>query len=124
MTEQQKLLQLELYLTGRVEQVYEVLPASAKDTFSAAIESLKQRLQPVANEALLSSQLMKRKQRTGESVSTYVQELEALFEKSYGMSQGMDLASEELLNRDVRPGRRKSCPLLPPCKCTSPSLSC
>lgn len=40
-TERQKLLQLELYLSGRAEQVYEVLPASAKDTFSRAIESLK-----------------------------------------------------------------------------------
>ena len=70
-TERQKLLQLVLYLSGRAEQVYEVLPASAKDTFSRAIESLKKRLQPVANEALLLSQLMRRKQRTEESVSTY-----------------------------------------------------
>ena len=100
-TERQKLLQLELYLSGRAEQVYEVLPASAKDTFPSAVESLKKRLQPVANEALLSSQLMKRKQRAGESVSTYTQELEALFEKSYGKRQGMDLASKELLKSDL-----------------------
>ena len=100
-TERQKLLQLELYLSGRAEQVYEVLPASAKDTFPRAVESLKKRLQPVANEALLSSQLMKRKQRAGESVSTYAQELEALFEKSYGKRQGMDLTSKELLKRDL-----------------------
>ena len=60
-TERQKLLQLELYLSGRADQVYKVLPTSAKDTFSKAVESLKKRLQPVANEALLSTQLMKRK---------------------------------------------------------------
>ena len=100
-TERQKLLQLELYLLGRAKQVYEVLPTSAKDTFPRAVESLKKRLQPVANEALLSSQLMKRKQRAGESVSTYTQELEALFEKSYGKRQGMDLASKELLKSDL-----------------------
>ena len=81
--------------------MYEVLPASAKDTFPRAVESLKKRLQPVANEALLSSQLMKRKQRAGESFSTYTQELEALFEKSYGKRQGMDLTSKELLKRDL-----------------------
>ena len=81
--------------------MYEVLPASAKNTFPRAVDSLKKRLQPVANEALLSSQLMKRKQRAGESVSTYTQELEALFEKSYGKRQGMDLASKELLKRDL-----------------------
>ena len=74
---------------------------SLRDTFSRAIESLKKRLQPVANEALLSSQLMKRNQRTRESVSTYAQELEALFEKSYGKREGMELASKELLKRDL-----------------------
>ena len=74
---------------------------SLRDTFSRATESLKKRLQPVANEALLSSQLMKRKQRTRESVSTYAQELEVLFEKSYGKREGMELASKELLKRDL-----------------------
>ena len=39
------------------EQVFEVLPGSAKETFSKAIESLKKRLQPVANEALSVSML-------------------------------------------------------------------
>ena len=53
--------------------MYEVLPTSEKDTFSKAVESLKKRLQPVANEALLSTQLMKRKQKSGESVSIYTQ---------------------------------------------------
>ena len=119
-TERQKLLQLELYLSGRAEQVYEVLPASAKDTFPRAVESLKMRLQPDANKALLSSQLMKRKQRAGESVSTYAQELEVLFEKSYGKRQGMDLASKEVYSKGIcssrdypLSGRRKSCPPLP-----------
>ena len=79
----------------------EALPARAKDTFFRATESLKKRLQPVANKALLSSQLMKRKERTRDCVSTYAQELEALFEKSYGKRQGMDLVSKELFKRDL-----------------------
>ena len=37
--------------------MFEVLPGSAKETFSKAIESLKKRLQPVANEALSISTL-------------------------------------------------------------------
>ena len=53
-TERQK-LQLELYLSGRTKQVYEVLPASAKGTFPRAVESLTKRLQPVANKALVES---------------------------------------------------------------------
>ena len=55
----------------------------------------------MSNEALLSSQLIKRKQKPAETVSIYVQELEALFEKSYGKRQGIDLASKETLKRDL-----------------------
>ena len=55
----------------------------------------------MSNEALFSSQLIKRKQKPGETVSIYAQELEALFEKSYGKRQGMDLASKEMLKRDL-----------------------
>ena len=54
-TERQKLLQLELYLSGRAKQVYKVLPASAKDTFSRAIESLKKRLQPQQRSTVVES---------------------------------------------------------------------
>ena len=50
------------------------------------------------NEALLSAQLM---QKVTESVDEYAQELEALFEKSYGRTSGMDHTSKELLKRDL-----------------------
>ncbi len=96
-TEREKLLQLELHLTGRAEQIYEVLPLDARTTFQKATDSLKQRLRPVQNDALLSAQLMKRKQKHGEPVEDYSQEFEARFEKSYGQRSGMDAASRELL---------------------------
>ena len=100
-SDRQKLLQFELHLTGKAEQLYDLLPADSKSTFTAATESLKGQLHPVQNEALLSAQLMKRKQGSGESVDEYAQELEALFEKSYGRRSGMDHASKELLKRDL-----------------------
>ena len=62
-TEREKLLQLELHLTNRAEQLYEVLPAESKTEFSKAVEALGKRLQPVKSEALLSAQLLKRKRR-------------------------------------------------------------
>ena len=69
--------------------------------FVSATEFLKGRLHPVQNEALLSAQLMKRKKKVVESVDEYAQELEALFEKSYGRRSRMDHASKELLKRDL-----------------------
>ena len=59
-TDRQKLLQLELHLVGRIEQKYELLPSEPRNTFMRAVKSLRQRLHPVQNEALLSAQIMKR----------------------------------------------------------------
>ena len=53
------------------------------------------------SEALLSAQLIKRKQKYSESVDEYAHESESLFEKSYGKRAGMDQASKELLKRDL-----------------------
>ena len=65
------------------------------------MEALKQRLHPVKSEALLSAQLMRRKQQYLESVDQYAQEFESLFEKSYGRRAGMDTSSKEMLKRDL-----------------------
>ena len=62
-TEREKLLQLELHLVGRAEQVYKVL---SEESFSKAIDALKLRLQPVRNEALISAQLMTREQKSSD----------------------------------------------------------
>ena len=100
-TDHEKLLQLEIHLAGRAEQVYEVLPSESRSTFSKAVEALKQRLHPVKSEALLSAQLMRRKQQYLESVDQYAQEFECLFEKSYGRRAGMDTSSKVMLKRDL-----------------------
>ena len=99
-TDREKLLQLELHLTNKAEQVYEVLPEEVKATSDKAVESLKKRLRPVRNEALLSVQLMKRRQRTTESVDEHAQDFEAFFDKSYGKRVGMDEESKQLLKGD------------------------
>ena len=39
-TEREKLLQLELHLSGRAEQLYEVLPTEEKASFEKAVEAL------------------------------------------------------------------------------------
>ena len=100
-TDREKLLQLEIHLAGRAEQIYEVLTSESKATFPKAVDALKQRLHPVRSEALLSAQLMRRKQQYSESVDQYAQDFESLFEKSYGRRSGMDLSSKEMLKRDL-----------------------
>ena len=100
-TEREKLLQLELHLSGRAEQLYEVLPVEEKASFAKVVEALGRRLQPVKSEALLSAQLMRRKQRPSESVDEYAHDFEALFEKSYGRRVGMDEPSKVMLKRDL-----------------------
>ena len=51
-------------------------------------------------EALLSAQLMHRKQQPNESVNEFAQDLEKLFERNYGRRKGMDESRKEMLKRD------------------------
>ena len=100
-TDREKLLHLELRLKGRAEQVFSVLPKESVCDFSTAVSSLRKRLAPVRREALLSAQLIKRKQRPTESVDQYAQDFETLFDRSYGRRSGMDQESKDLLKRDL-----------------------
>ena len=45
----------------------------------------------------MSAQLMHRKQQPNESVDEFAQDLEKLFERSYGCRKGMDESSKEIL---------------------------
>ena len=100
-SERTKLLQFELHLGRRAERVYELLPASQKVSFEKATQALRGRLYPIESEALVSAQLMRRKQQNHERVDEFAQDLEKLFERSYGRRSGMDEASKGLLKRDV-----------------------
>ena len=100
-SERTKLLQFKLHLTGRAEHVYELLSPSVKSSFEKAPQALCERLYPVESEALVSTQLMRRKQLSSETVDEFTQDLEKLVERSYGCRQGMDEPSKELLKRNV-----------------------
>jgi len=80
--------------------VYEVLLSHVKENYVKATEALQERLNPVEGEALVSAQLMRRKQQPNESVDEFAQDLEKLFELSYGRRKGMDVSSKEMLKRD------------------------
>ncbi len=81
-TDREKLLQMELHLSGCAEQMYEILPEESKATFAEAVKSLKHRLRHARNVALMSAQVMKRRQRYTELADEYAQGFEGLFERS------------------------------------------
>ena len=99
-TERDVLLQFELHLTGRAEEIYDVLPEEVKRSSDSAMSALRERLHPVRRDALVSAQLMRCRQEPQEAVDIYAQAFEQLFEKSYGRHQGMDVASKATLKRD------------------------
>ena len=96
-TDRDTLLQLELHLTGRAEEIYKILPETVKCLPDSAMSALRERLHPVRNDALVSAQLMHRRQDSQETVDTYAQAFEQLFGKSYGRHQGMDVTSRATL---------------------------
>ena len=98
-SDREKLLQLELRLKGRAERLFEVLSKESKSSFQAAVDGLRKQLAPVRREALVSAQLMKRKQKATETVDQYAQDFETLFDRSYGRREGMDQESKDLLKR-------------------------
>ena len=99
--DRERLPQLELRLKGRAEHLFEVLSEEPKVSFQAAVDSLRRRLAPVRREALVSSQLMKRKQKPTKTVYQYAQDFETLFDRSYGHRAGMDQKSKDLLKGNL-----------------------
>ena len=95
------LLQFELHLMGRAEGLYDVLPDHVKHSSDSAMLALRERLHPVRRDALVSAQLMLRRQEPREAVNMYAQAFKQLFEKSYGQHQGMDVASKATLKCDL-----------------------
>ena len=66
-----------MHLTGREESIYEVLQAEEKAT-----KALGGRLKPAGRKALASAQLLRRKQRPGETVDEFVQALRVCLRKA------------------------------------------
>ena len=77
-----KLIQFELLLSGCAERIYELLPGSVKGAFQEATTALQKRLEPVGRDVLRSAQLIRRRQKFGETVHVHAQDFEQLFEQS------------------------------------------
>ena len=71
-----------------------------KESYVKATEALQERLNLVERKALVSAQLMRRKQQPKEPVDEIAQDLEKLFERSYGRRKGIDESRKEMLKID------------------------
>jgi len=63
--------------------------------------ALRERLHPVRRDALASAQLMHRKQQWRESVDSFAQDFQHLFDKSYGVRFEMGESSKATLKCDL-----------------------
>ena len=70
------LVQFELLLAGRAEELYEFFSTGDRGSFKSAMEALQKRLTAAGREALRSVQLMRRRQQTDESVDEFAQDFE------------------------------------------------
>ena len=70
-SDREKLIQFELLLSGCAERIYELLPGSVKGTFQEATTALQKGLEPVGRDVLRSAQLIRRRQKFGETVHVH-----------------------------------------------------
>ena len=77
------------------------LSDSVKKSFQTATEALQKHLTPVRREALVSAQMMRRRQQNTETVDQFAHDFEKLFDQSYGQRAGMDEESRSILKRDL-----------------------
>ena len=78
-----KLRQLVLRLRGSARTYYRTLSEEQKRNYLTLVQELKNRFTPVRIQALESSIFRERRQKAGESVDAYAQDLQQLFQKAY-----------------------------------------
>ena len=86
-----KLKQMVLRLRGSARAFYRTCTEEQKGNYRALIQEMEKRFTPVRIQALESSIFRERRQKIGESVDAYAQDLQQLFQKAYPKAlQGSD----------------------------------
>ena len=78
-----KLKQMVLRLRGSAQAFYRTCAVERKRDYQALVQDLENRFTPVRIQALESSIFRERRQKEGELVDTYAQDLQRLFQKAY-----------------------------------------
>lgn len=91
-----RLVNLVTRLKGQAFAFYRSCDQQKRSRYSTLVEELKRRFMPVHVQAVQSSLFHDRKQRNGESVDCYAQELRFLFHKAYPAAQQATLEMQEM----------------------------
>ncbi len=102
-TEEELLLQLAGHLRGRVLQEWGLLDASGKETYSAAVESLRGRLDP-GSRTLAAQDYRHTRQGGQERMSTFIRRLERTFQIAYGHDSMSAETRDTLLHGQLQEG--------------------
>jgi hypothetical protein len=107
-----KLMQLPGYLCGRALQEWWLLSSSEQDSYSSAIEALRQRLDP-GSKTVAAQELRHSLQRGGESVSDFIRCLQKTFQVAYGRDNLNTATRDALLYGQLYEGLRYEIMLSP-----------
>ena len=102
-SEAETLIQFAGYLRGRALQEWGLLPASDKSTLERAVDTLRNRLDPVSR-TLAAQDFRHTSQKHGESVADFIRRLEQMFKLAYGRDEMSDETRKMLLHRQLQEG--------------------
>ena len=94
--EPNKLVNLVTRLKGQAFAFYRSCEEKKRTQYSTLVGELKNRFTPVRIQAVQSSLFHDRKQKAGESVDTYAQELKVLFYKAYPLAQQASAETQDM----------------------------
>ena len=99
-----KLVNLTTRLTGQAYAFYRSCTSRQRTNFSLLVAELKKRFTPVKIQSVQSSLFHDRRQKSGETVDTYAQDLRRLFHQAYprshqGTSESEEMGRSVLLNQ-------------------------
>ena len=94
--ESAKLVNLVTRLKGQAFAFYRSCDTQKRNQYSALVEELKKRFTPVRIQAVQSSLFHDRKQKPGENIDTYAQELKCLFYEAYPLAQQVSAEMQDM----------------------------
>ena len=94
--ESTKLVNLVTRLKGQAFAFYRSCDARKRNHYSSLVEELKKRFTPVRIQAVQSSLFHDRKQKPGENVDMYAQELKFLFFEAYPLAQQVSAEAQDM----------------------------
>ena len=92
--DQARLVNVATRLRGEASRFYRSFTPQQRSAYSAVMAALRNRFTPVRIQSVQSSRFHERRQRPGENVDSYAQDLRKLFHQAYGSAQSEGQGAE------------------------------